>query len=298
LGGFLQLDYDASVTVMTPLARALDCSIEEAARGILRVATANMIRALRRVTVERGIDGRQCTLIAYGGAGPMHAVDVARSFGITQVVVPRASSVFSALGCLSAEMSYSQQQTIRMPSTDWQPKTLNDARLALRNRLSAPIIEAGHSADELTVEEVAAVRYSGQSYAVDIPSPDLMDQAILGRTFRQLHEQLYGFSTEEPWELSALRITVSLPRNQDALLQDKAPLNQPAQPVGTAPCYFGDAEAVSTPRYDREQLAFKQKLSGPVIIEDPSSTIVVPPGARLAVDPTGHLLIDITEASK
>jgi len=299
LGGFLALDRDAAVTAMTPLAKTLDCGVEAAARGILRVATANMVRALRRVTVERGIDGRQCTLVAYGGAGPMHAVDVARAFGINRVVVPRASSVFSSLGCISAEMSYSMQQTIRMPSTDWQTRTLDDARLALQKRLSAPIIEAGHNQDELAVEEVAAVRYSGQSYAVDVPSPDLMDPEVLGHSFRELHEQLYGFSTDEPWELSSLRTTVSLPRNRGAMLQQEKPRqSEPVDPVSTGPCYFGDGGAVATPRYDREHLVHNQVLHGPVIIEDPSSTIVIPPGAHLTVDPTSHLLIDITEGLK
>jgi len=298
LGGFLQLDREAAVTAMTPLAGALNCSIEEAARGILRVATANMVRALRRVTVERGIDGRQCTLIAYGGAGPMHAVDVARAFGIDRVVVPRASSVFSALGCISAEMSYSQQQTLRMPSTAWLPGVIDDTRTALRERLSAPIIEAGHGQHELALEEVAAVRYSGQSYAVDIPSPNLLDAEVLGRSFRELHEQLYGFSTDEPWELSSLRVTVSLPRNRDSMPYEKSGQTGSTEPTSTGPCYFGDGKAQPTPRYQRGHLLPGQEFSGPVIIEDPSSTIVVPPAAKISVEPTGHLLIDLTEASK
>ena len=84
----------------------------------------------------------------------------------------------------------------------------------------------------------------------------------------------------------------------DDMLLDRPLQSEPAEAVSTGPCYFGGGEAVSTPRYDREHLAYKQVLSGPVIIEDPSSTIVIPPGARLTVDPTGHLLIDIMEGLK
>jgi N-methylhydantoinase A len=126
-----------------------------------------------------------------------------------------------------------------------------------------------------------------------------MDPEVLGHAFRELHEQLYGFSTDEPWELSSLRTTVSLPRNRGAMLQQQKPRQTgPADPVSTSPCYFGDGGAVATPRYDREHLVHNQVLHGPVIIEDPSSTIVIPPGAHLTVDPTGHLLIDITEGLK
>lgn len=295
LGGFLKLDRAAAEAAMAPLAEALNTSIEGAARGILRVATSNMVRALRRVTVERGVDGRQCALIAYGGAGPMHALDVARAFGINKVIVPANSSMFSASGCVSAEMSYSQQQTVRIPSEDWQPQRLGEIRDALRQRLSAPILEAGHNEQELAVDEVAAVRYSGQSYAVDLPLPESGSPEILGQLFRDRHEHLYGFSTHEPWELATLRTTVSLPRSHEKLADSTYDNEAPATPVRTQPAYFTDDTPLSTPRYDRTQLAFGQRIIGPAIVEDESSTIVLPPLSNLVVDTSGHLIIDIEE---
>ena len=114
LGGGLRLDTGAARDALAPLASAMGMSVEAAALGVVKVANAAMLRALRRVTVERGVDGRRCTLLAFGGAGPMHAVALARAFSIAHVVVPAHSSIFSALGCVAAEMSYAQQRTLRM----------------------------------------------------------------------------------------------------------------------------------------------------------------------------------------
>ena len=119
LGGAISLDVAAAEAALAPLAKRLGVGIIELALGVQRVANAAMVRALARVTVERGVDGRQCTLLAFGGAGPMHAVGLAREFGIAEIVVPRFSSGFSALGCIVADMSYTQQQAVRMLSTAW-----------------------------------------------------------------------------------------------------------------------------------------------------------------------------------
>ncbi|MCP5080508.1 MAG: hydantoinase/oxoprolinase family protein, partial [Alphaproteobacteria bacterium] len=100
LGSDLRLDVSAARKAIKPLADEMGMSVAQTALGIVRVANSAMVRALRRITVEQGIDGRQCTLLAFGGAGPMHAVDVARDFGIGRVVVPAFSSMFSALGCV------------------------------------------------------------------------------------------------------------------------------------------------------------------------------------------------------
>ncbi len=117
LGGAITLDVAAAEAALAPLAQRLGVSVVELALGVQRVANATMVRALARVTVERGVDGRQCTLLAFGGAGPMHAARLAREFGIGEIVVPRFSSGFSALGCIVADMSYTQQQSVRMLST-------------------------------------------------------------------------------------------------------------------------------------------------------------------------------------
>ena len=291
LGGGLQLDADLAHSAIARLAAAMGMSSEAAALGIVRVANAAMVTALRRITVERGIDGRACVLIAYGGAGPMHAVDVARAFGISKVVVPAHSSVFSALGCVSAEMSYSQQRTVHMAAGAWQPDRLDQIRQSLRRRLAAPLLAAGCSEDDMRVEEIAAIRYRGQSYAIEIADPCFDDPVLLGRSFLERHEKLYGFATEEPWELVAIRQRVSSPRRAGAI-RAAAAHGQGGAPMKTAPCTFDATGAMATPRYDRAGLAAGHMLHGPAIVEDASSTVIVPPGATVNADARGHLHID------
>ena len=211
IGGDIRVDPAAARTAVAPLASAMGMSVEAAALGVIRVANSTMLRALRRVTVERGVDGRQCTLLAFGGAGPMHAVELARAFSIAKVVVPAHSSVFSALGCVSARMSYAQQRTLRMAVDEWDAQRLERAREDLRSRLAAPLAAAGCGEGEMAVEEVAAIRYRGQSYAIEIPDAALDDPARLTRDFLDRHRALYGFATGEPWELVSIRLRVSAP---------------------------------------------------------------------------------------
>ncbi|MCC6193062.1 MAG: hydantoinase/oxoprolinase family protein, partial [Burkholderiales bacterium] len=216
IGGSLMLDAGAAREALAPLAAAMGMSIEAAALGVVKVVNSAMVRALRRITVERGIDGRQCALLAFGGAGPMHAVEVARAFGIDRIVVPNHSSAFSALGCASAQMSYSQQRTVRIAVREWDAPRLNEVRESLRSRLCAPLVAAGYRPADIAVEEVAAIRYRGQSYAIEIDNPSFDDPARLSRAFFDKHERLYGFATDEPWELVAIRQRASIARASDA----------------------------------------------------------------------------------
>jgi N-methylhydantoinase A len=296
IGGELKLDVGAARGALASLAEAMDMTIEATALGIVRVANSAMVRALRRITVERGIDGRQCTLLAYGGAGPMHAVDVARAFGISRVVVPAQSSGFSALGCVSAEMSYSQQRTLRMAADQWDGRRLDDARQSLRARLTAPLKAAGHDETDMAVAEVAAVRYSGQSYAIEIADPSFDDPDGLGRAFLERHQALYGFATEEPWELVSIRQHISVPRSHAKATAGTA-AGAGDGPAKISECIFSADGAVPTPRYDRSCLAVERAIRGPAIIEDEWSTVILPPGASMIADAQGHLHIEVGAAS-
>ena len=290
LGGNVHLDTSLAHDAIAPLSAAMEMPPAATALGVVRVANAAMLRALRRVTVERGVDGRTCTLLAFGGAGPMHAVALARAFSIDKVVVPAHSSMFSALGCVGAEMSYAQQRTLRVASDAWEQARVDGARRELRATLAAPLTAAGHETDTLVVEEVASIRYRGQSYAIEIANPAFDDPARLGRAFKNRHEVLYGFATEEPWELVSIRMRVSAPRNGEAPSL-AAKTNEAPSPTQTLPCTFETSEAVMTPRYNRASLGADWPLEGPAIVDDAWSTVVVPPGATLSADDAGHLHI-------
>jgi N-methylhydantoinase A len=293
IGGTIRLDRGAAEHALAPLAAEIGVAVPELALGIVQVANASMTRALRRVTVERGIDGRRCALLAFGGAGPIHAVELARAFGIRHVVVPHYSSAFSALGCLTAEMSYTQQQTLRMASTAWDGERLSRIREALIRQLAAPFEAAGRPSPE--VSEVALVRYSGQSYAVEVFDPDLSEPEQLGAVFRKRHEALYGFATDEPWELMALRLSLSAPRD-NSLNGAGAGGGSAESPARETLCWFAAEGPVATPRFERDALGEGRRLAGPAIVEDNWSTVVLPPGATLAVGRAGHLHIEAGEA--
>jgi len=226
----------------------------------------------------------------------MHAVELARSFGIGKVIVPRYSSVFSAVGCVSAEMSYTRQQTVRMDSSAWDRERLEAIRGAARAELAAPIHAAGEGEGGLRITEVASLRYRGQSYAVEIEEPALDDPERLGGQFLARHEALFGFATDEPWELVSLRIRVSAPRG-NRIAAAAATGEGEALPTRVDECWFGAGGAVTTPRYAREHLGRGQRITGPAVIEDEWSTVVLPPASALAVDDGGHLHIAVEEAA-
>ncbi|WP_421998541.1 hydantoinase/oxoprolinase family protein [Reyranella sp.] len=289
LGGAITLDVAAAEAALAPLAERLGVGIVELALGVQRVANATMVRALARVTVERGVDGRQCTLLAFGGAGPMHAAGLAREFGIREIVVPRFSSAFSALGCIVADMSYTQQQSVRMLSPQWDGERFRALHDGMAAALAEPLHRQGHAADRIAVERTALVRYVGQSTAVEVPFDDPLDIAVLGRDFRRRHRDIYGYETDEHWELQSLRLSARVgrtPRFGPMAATAGAPT-----PMSVAPCWFDKGGAVPTPRYDRDSLPAETVIAGPAIVEDAWSTIVVPPGWTLRADAMGHLWI-------
>ena len=290
LGGAITLDVAAAEAALAPLAKRLGVSVIELALGVQRVANATMVRALARVTVERGVDGRQCTLLAFGGAGPMHAARLAREFGIGEIVVPRFSSGFSALGCIVADMSYTQQQSVRMLSTHWDPARFGALQDGMVKALMEPLHRQGHGLQAITVERTALVRYVGQSTAVEVPFAHPLDLATLGRDFRRRHNDIYGYATDEHWEMQSLRVRTLVPRQ--TTFGPLAESSGVPEPTSVGPCWFEPQAPHQTPRFDRERLPTAVRIPGPAVIEDAWSTIIVPPGYVLHADKKGHLWIN------
>lgn len=293
-GGNIRLSHSAAEKAIAPLATALGLDVLATARGIVKVANNAMSEALRRVTVERGVDPRVCTLIAFGGAGPMHAVDVARLVGIEHVVVPKYSGAFSALGCMSADLSYTQQHTFHMSGDAWDQARLDAAQAAMVDHVFQAIHDAG--SEQIKTVWIAALRYLGQSYAVEIRDPSLGDPAKLADEFNRKHAQLYGFSTDGPWELVALRLTVSVPRNLSPF--ERIAVQRSGAPTlkKSRQCIFGHTSMLSTPEYERAGLPPLDRIVGPAIITDASSTVIVPPASSVMADSAGHLHVDLEAA--
>lgn len=287
LGGAITLDVAAAEAALAPIATEMGIGLVETALGVLRVADATMARALTKITVERGVDGRGATLLAFGGMGPMHAVGLARAYGIRRVLVPAASSAFSALGCVAAEMSYTRQRTLRLAGDSFDLAQFEAARAALAAEVSGPMLAQGLS---IALEEVALLRYRGQSYAVDVKlAPGPATVPALAAAFEDRHRILFGFASGEAWELLGLRVAARAPRAPAAA--PNLPDAPAPTPFATDPCWFDPDRALPTPRYLRGELAPPHRIPGPAIIEDDWSTIVIPPGWAASPDTRGHLLL-------
>jgi N-methylhydantoinase A len=291
LGDRIAIDVERAREAIAPIAAGLGLGLTQTALGIIRVANATMARALRRVTVERGVDGRDCTLLAFGGGGPMHAAGLAALYGMKQAVVPMASSAFSALGCLTADFSFLQQQTVRLPLTDF-PRDVYDARVAeLVRQATEPLIANGIPPGDIRIEHVALMRYAAQSDATAVPYPAPLDVAALEAAFHDRHRQLYGYATNEPCVIEALRVQARKPSTTTVTRPRSTARECPAR---TRLCTFDASGPVPTRILDRE--TFSGEAAGPAIIEDAWSTIVVPPGWSARPDADGNVLLTMGAA--
>ncbi|MGH7364949.1 MAG: hydantoinase/oxoprolinase family protein [Candidatus Rokuibacteriota bacterium] len=332
-GGSIRLDPDGARRAVETVGRRLGLSTLEAAHGIVEVANASMLRALRLVSVQRGHDLRRFSLIAYGGAGPVHAGALARQCGIRRVVVPAHSGAFSALGCLVSPLRYDAVQTHRARLDGWDGKLIEDRFRALEEQCLRPILEEGHAAADVTLARSMDLRYVGQNYEIELPWE--RDPAGLRPAFEARHRQLYGYATGEGVECVNLRVVARLGgapfaphpgplpfgaretsnrpilggerelSNRPAFAGEREPAHplpqrgrgqgEGANPVGSR-AYFPETGEVALPRHDRAALAAGVVVAGPAVIEDEWSTIVVHPGHRAAADAQGHVVIDLEGA--
>jgi N-methylhydantoinase A len=219
-GGSIRLDRARAEAALLPLARRFGLSLTAAAHGVVEVANASMLRALRLVSVQRGYDLREFALIAYGGAGPLHAGALAREAGMARVIVPAHSGAFSALGCLVSPLAYDAVQTYRARLDGWDGKAVEDRFRALEAQCVAPLAAEGFApdgagdrgaGDRVIVSRAVDLRYSGQNYEIAVPW-DGGGPPALRAQFERRHRQLYGYATGESVECVTLRVTARVER--------------------------------------------------------------------------------------
>jgi N-methylhydantoinase A len=287
-GGAIRLDRARAEAALAPLARRLGLSLLEAAHGVVEVANAAMLRALRLVSVQRGYDLRQFALLAYGGAGPVHAGALARQAGIARVIVPVHSGAFSALGCLVSPLRYDAVQTYRARLEAWDPEPVDRRFRELEAQCLAPLLDEGVPAGQITVARSLDLRYTGQNYELEVPG-DGGDPVLLRAAFEARHRQLYGYATGETVECVNLRAAARVPTLAAAL-----PPAEPAgrEAAGAQPAWFPETGEVKLSRWAREALRPGREIVGPALVEDAWSTILVYPGQRGVADRLGNLAIE------
>jgi len=269
LGGELTLDVDAARDALEGLAdeTGLEDGLE-AARGVYRVANATMTRTIRSVTVERGHDPREFALVAFGGAGPMHAAALADSLSVDQVVVPRPSGVLSAFGLLAADESYDAARTVGADLRAVDPADLE----GVYDDLVADVLADASDPDAARLERAADCRYAGQSFELTVPVDDEFDAAGVAERFHDAHERAHGYAMDESIEIVTLRATATVPGSEPTVRYDGAGDDI----IGTRRVHFAGG-ARSATVFDRDRLAPGATVSGPAILEQAESTTVVPP---------------------
>lgn len=289
LGGELSLDADAAHAVLTSL--AADASLSgpvAAARGVYRVANANMARAIRSATVERGYDPRQFSLVAFGGAGPIHACELAQTLDIGTVVIPPACGVLSAYGLLAADETHDAVQTHRCALAAVDPATVN-SRYA---DLAEQVLTDARDPDRTTVERYADLRYAGQSFELTVSVGGSFDRETVAERFHDAHESASGYRMDEPVDLLNLRVRATSSRPQPTVTHETRTTAQ----TGVRGARFGgDGESYETPVYERSGLPAGETVSGPAIVEQPENTVVVPPAWDAAIRTDGTFVL--TEAT-
>ena len=300
LAGGAQTIYPARANevISGQIATPLGTDAFAAAHGIYLLANSLMARAIRGVTTERGRDPREYALVGYGGAGPMHAVQIARDFGMERVVIPPAPGVFSATGLLLAEMSYDEARSV------WTTIGIDDGQAVLNalSELDGEVRARAHAeglADhQLRIDRFADVRYAGQSFELRVSVPDAVlgssDLSAIGEAFHRDHERMYGHALRDE---QVLIVNVRV-RASDIGVTDEQRvvwLSDVAGPVSTDPgkrkVYFGAGEFLETPVIGRRHL-HGRKLAGPLIIEDADSTTVIPPSASAEIGELGEIIIE------
>ncbi|MFC7157262.1 hydantoinase/oxoprolinase family protein [Halomarina halobia] len=290
---------DVRRIVERDLADPMGQSVEEVAQGIVDVANATMQRALRVVSIERGHDPREFGLVAFGGAGPLHACELARELDVPRVLVPRTAGVLSALGLLTSDVlyDYSTSRVRRLGDVDPAAlrETFEEFEAAGRDRLTREAL----SEDRMRFERSVDLRYLGQSFELAVAVPDgAIDEATLdtvAERFHERHERRYGHAyPEEPIELVTLRLRarglvdpVDLGGTDVHGTLDDA-LRE------TRDVVF-DGESREARVYDQSRLPLECAFDGPAIVEGAESTAVVPPAHRVRVDADGNLVVEVED---
>lgn len=302
--GMLPLDRDKACSVFErEIARPLGLSLEEAAYGARLIANANMIRAVKAVSTERGRDPRSFTLVAFGGNGGVHGIDIARELDIKRVIIPPAAGLFSAFGLLTSDVEQHFVRTylerLDQLAVDNVTGIMQQMEAEARQALAAD----GYEGDTVVMQWAADLRYAGQSHELTVALPDRLDGTLslaeLAQRFGEEHERTYGHRAEnDPVELVNLRLTAVGMRN-NAIIPARLMAATSSHdhghisPEASRPVYFGKEWGwVDTPVYGREHLA-GLILDGPVIIEEYDSTTVVPPDAEVTVDEQGNIVVTL-----
>jgi N-methylhydantoinase A len=282
LGGEVRLDRGQAEAALRRVGAQIGLEVEETARGIIRVADAEMIRALRVISVERGLDPRELTLVAFGGAGGLHACSLAEELDIGRILVPRAAGVLSALGLAISDVRRDQVHPLLAELGATDPAHVEACFEALEANVHAQLVNDA----QLTFTRLADLRYQGQSFELTVEGRDF---GGLTARFHTEHERRYGYRMEdEVVELVNLRVVATVSRAKPDL--HEAPPRRDAAPTRRRASFDSDWREIDV--WERSDLGTGSKLRGPAVVEFTESTLVVRPDWQATVDGVGTLNLE------
>ncbi len=304
LGGEMKVDCDLAREVTEKeIAGPLGMEVPEAAAGIFRVINQNMADAAKVVSVQRGHDPREYSLVSAGGACSIHACKIAEEIGSQRVIVPAAASVFCALGMLESDIRLDTVQTYNafIPGIDLDD--FNRVITEVEKRALAELLQEGVEEGKTTLVRHLDVRYVGQHHEVTIEIPSgcvIADEHLeeIARLFHAAHERLYTYSTPEtPIEIMNLRVTAIGAVEKPGLREEPEEPMDPADAIkDTRPLYFEEERGfVETPVYDRNKLKPGCRISGPAVIEERITTVIIHPNWNGRIDGFGNIIMEVKQ---
>ncbi len=296
LGGEMALDRDRALAAVDALGKRLGLDRLAAAEGIVTIANAEMARAIRSRTVQKGHDPRDFALVAFGGAGPLHACEVAETLGIPEVLVPPYPGITSATGLLTGDLKVDQLRTVFMVEGAIDADRLNRDLRTLAGEVRESLRRDGVPADAIEVEVALDCRYLGQGYELRVPLADGEFGEAALESFHRLHAREYGHGFRDPIEIVNARATATGRRPRIGKL--------PVSPGSLADATLGHGESVyrrdgglvtlPTRYLERGRLPLAESIAGPAIVFQRDTTVLVPPEWKASADASGVLILSAT----
>ena len=294
LGGEIKLDRDLAHGAVERLADQLGVGLYEAAEGVITIANASMARAIRSRTIEKGHDPRDFTLVAFGGAGSLHAAEVADSLGVPEVLIPPYPGITSATGLLTSDLKYDQMRTVFMIEGSIDAERLNRELTELQADVKRRLLEDGIPDEDIAVSGSLDCRYVGQGYELRVPLPELQFTDSALAEFHRMHEQEYQHAMHDPIEIVNLRVTAIGARPKLGKPQ-LSPGDLTDALLGEGESVFrrnGSLDAIPTRYLDRSRLPLNKTVPGPVVIFQRDTTVLVPPAWDAVAQESGNLILE------
>jgi N-methylhydantoinase A len=296
LAGEMTLDTNAAEkALMEQIAKPLEMDLVEAADGVVKIVNTNMAKAMRSILIERGYDPREFVLMAFGGAGGLHAGELIRELGIPRAVVPNNPGALSAIGMLATDFRHDRSRTHVRPLEDLDPDDVASILAELKREATDGLAAEGVDGEPILLPSVD-LRYVGQEYHLNVPldATNRPDFGELAARFHDLHERTYGYATPGfPVQLVNVRLAAIGRSGRPALTSYEPRDGTNARPDVREQrrVYFADTGFTETPIFDVEVLRPNDRLSGPAVIEDPRSTVVILPGQSATIDHLRNVVI-------